>query len=272
MSRFTGKYMIDATTAKEWFEKEDVLFVDARGEEVASEGMVDGAIVLFWTDLCRTEGLLLGSEGWGDLFDAKTYEEKLGALGLDLEKKIVIYADANKGFGEDGWVLWMLRACGFQHLYLVDGGYEALKNEGILTTTNLKKHAPIKLSLAMSSNGRIRTDELLRRKHEVQLVDVREVDEFGGEVKFGEKRGGHIPGAINIPLSQFFQENGLLKDKETIKALFVEKGIDSNKTVVPYCTGGIRSAFASLLLDMCGFENVRNYEGSYYCWCAQIEA
>ncbi|AMP20094.1 hypothetical protein AZF37_01890 [endosymbiont 'TC1' of Trimyema compressum] len=103
---------------------------------------------------------------------------------------------------------------------------------------------------------------------EVQIIDTREKDEYDGAVKYGEKIGGHIPEAINIPFSTLFNDNGTLKSNSDIETILTEAGITKDKKVVSYCTAGIRSAYMTIVLEMLGYSDSLNYDDSFYSWAA----
>ena len=90
--------------------------------------------------------------------------------------------------------------------------------------------------------------------------------EYEGATLYGEAQGGRLPGAINIPYTELFQEDGTLKSNEEITLMYEENGIKKDDQVVTYCTGGIRSAYAQLVLEMCGYENTYNYCQSFWRW------
>jgi sulfur dioxygenase len=82
---------------------------------------------------------------------------------------------------------------------------------------------------------------------EVQIVDVREPDEFVGAL-------GHIPGARLVPLGRL---------AEGIEALA------KDRPVVTVCRSGTRSAQASVLLRKAGYDRVANLAGGMLRWRSQ---
>jgi thiosulfate/3-mercaptopyruvate sulfurtransferase len=102
----------------------------------------------------------------------------------------------------------------------------------------------------------------------VAVLDVREPDEFAGARKYGESRGGHIPGAVNVPRKSFFTESGTLLPKAGVERLLSERGVPPGKPIVVYCTGGVRSGFAFVALKSAGLKAVANYDGSFWEWAA----
>jgi thiosulfate/3-mercaptopyruvate sulfurtransferase len=114
----------------------------------------------------------------------------------------------------------------------------------------------------------------LYQKPNVRLVDVRGPKEFTGEVLAPPEyptehaqRGGHIPGAVNIPWSQAVREDGTFKSPDELKKLYEDKGIVATRDIVTYCRIGERSSFTWFVLKyLLGYPNVRNYDGSWTEW------
>jgi thiosulfate/3-mercaptopyruvate sulfurtransferase len=114
----------------------------------------------------------------------------------------------------------------------------------------------------------------LYQKPNVRLVDVRGPKEFTGEVLAPPEyptehaqRGGHIPGAVNIPWSQAVREDGTFKSVQELRKLYEDKGITANRDIVTYCRIGERSSFSWFVLKyLLGYPNVRNYDGSWTEW------
>jgi thiosulfate/3-mercaptopyruvate sulfurtransferase len=112
------------------------------------------------------------------------------------------------------------------------------------------------------------------------MVDVRSPGEYSGELlapanlpQEGAQRGGHIPGAANIPWSQAVQADGTFKSADELRALYSGKGVTAEKEVVAYCRIGERSSHTWYVLHfLLGYPNVRNYDGSWTEWGSLIGA
>ncbi|HEY4385947.1 MAG TPA: rhodanese-like domain-containing protein, partial [Ktedonobacteraceae bacterium] len=112
------------------------------------------------------------------------------------------------------------------------------------------------------------------------LIDVRSPGEFSGELlapanlpQEGAQRGGHIPGAQNVPWATAVQEDGTFKSAEDLRNLYASKGVTEDKNVVAYCRIGERSAHTWFVLtQLLGYDNVRNYDGSWTEWGSLIGA
>lgn len=270
---FKGKYIVDAEYVKNNLKNDKIIFVDARGEKVAkSKGTLEGAVVMDWQSIADVANKKPGEEGWGHILNPEELGKKLSEFGLDKQKEIVLISTANAGWGEDGRILWELKAAGYTNLKMVDGGFEALKKAGVKVDSDISQvvKADVKVEKIDYKNS-INTKELTKDKDQYKIVDAREKVEYDGATKYGEAKGGHLPGAINIPYTSLYNENGMLKSNAEIEKIFKEHGLEKTDKIVTYCTGGIRSAFMQLMMEMTGYENVKNYEGSYYNWSAVNE-
>ncbi len=108
----------------------------------------------------------------------------------------------------------------------------------------------------------------------IALVDVRSPQEYSGELmappgyeQEGASRGGHIPGAQSIPWAQAVRDDGTFKGAEELRQLYAGKGVTPDKEVRAYCRIGERSAHTWFVLrELLGYENVKNYDGSWTEW------
>ena len=266
-SDFSGKFIISAKEAEKKLNKEEVLFVDARGEDAARKGTIEGAVVTDWTNLSACQGGKAGDEGWGLVPEPSDLTVRLQALGIDKEKEIIVLGEPENGWGEDGRVLWELREAGCENVKIVDGGITAMKDIGVDVKADIK--APEKSDIEVTELDQshdIMTEELQKNYGEYTIVDTRTPKEYDGAVLYDEAQGGRLPGAVNIPYTELFQSDGTLKDNDSITKMFEEKGIKKDDKVVTYCTGGIRSAYVQLVLEMCGYEYTYNYGQSFWRW------
>jgi len=115
-------------------------------------------------------------------------------------------------------------------------------------------------------------------RSDITLVDVRSPAEYSGELlapanlpQEGAQRGGHIPGAANIPWSQAVREDGTFKSADELRSLYEGKGVTANKEVIAYCRIGERSSHTWFVLHyLLGYPEVRNYDGSWTEWGSLI--
>lgn len=271
-SKFTGKYIVDANYVKEHYRDDNVILLDARGEEAAKKGTIEGAITTKWQNLSNIENAKKGDYDWGLILDPESLSKKLGELGLSKDKEIIMFAEGPKGWGEDGRILWTLRAAGYENIKMVDGGLRALQDVGLPKSKDVRKLEPVEVKIdKLDYEHVINTKELEDSYKDYVIVDVREDKEFNGEVLYGEAKGGRLPGAIQVRFTDLFDSDGYLKSKEEVAELFENANIKKTDKVITYCTSGIRSAYSQLILEMLDYEVTKNYEGSYNTWCVHNE-
>ena len=264
---FSGDLIISAEEAASKMGDDQVIFVDCTGEM----GSVEGAVSVTWQDpsTCSAEYGHESDEGWGKIPEPADLAQRLGKLGLDKEKQIILLAHTTTGWGEDGRIAWTLRAAGYQDVKLVDGGIDALVAAGAKTTLlGAATPTPCTVEIdTLDTTHVIGTDELQKNFADYTIVDVRATEEYEGATYYGEKKGGHIPGAIHVGYLDLFKNDGTLKSNDEITAMFEGAGVSKNDKVVAYCTGGIRSAYVQMVLEMCGYQTTMNYDQSFWRWC-----
>ncbi len=262
---FEGEFMVSPEYVKN--NMEDIILVDARGDEVAKKGTIKGAVPIMWQYLATCDTGKAGDKMWGCILDTETLSQRLGEKGIDQEEEIVLFASAQNGWGDDGRIAWELMAAGYENVKIVDGTYEMLEAAGLETEKGGTELEPVEVNVeAIDETHVINTEELKSVYDDVKIVDVRADEEYEGETLYGEANGGHLPGAIHIRFTDLFEENGNLKSNDDIQAIFDEAGLEKDDAIVTYCTAGIRSAYMQLIMEQMGYENTKNYDESFYRW------
>lgn len=261
---YSGEYLTSLESFKTSMSNENTVILDARGEEAYAKGHIKGAIPVAWQSFTNQEGKS-GDKDWGTVLPKEELAKKLSEIGVNKDKTVFVYG-SKEGWGEDGRIVWMLRMAGIKATML-NGGlelWESENNEIVKDTTEPTSSETTIESLDQSMN--ITTDELKKDYDRLTIVDVRAKEEYDGATKYGETRGGHLPKAQNINFSEVYNEDGTIKKIDELKKLFEKKGLKTDSTIVTYCTAGIRSAHLALVLKEAGYENVKNYDASYYEW------
>lgn len=232
------------------------------------QGHIQGAIAWNW----QTE---LQDAIRRDLAEPRAFEELLGRAGISPETKIVLYGDNNNWFA--AWALWQLKYYGHNDAVIMNGGRKKWLEEKRPLTTDATKY-PATAYKTKAPNAAIRAKrndvfDILDKRSTAQLVDVRSGDEFTGKIiappgmTETAQRGGHIPGAANIPWAQAVNEDGTFKSADALKQLYGAKGIAGDREVIAYCRIGERSSHTWFVLKyLLGFDKVRNYDGSWTEW------
>lgn len=232
------------------------------------------------------QGHIPGALGWNwqtelqdvvrrDLIDKRGFEQLLGRSGIANDATVVVYGDNNNWFA--AWAFWQLNYYGHKEVRIMNGGRKKWLEEKRPLSTDIPRPQPTSYRAKDPDNAiRARRDEIfaaLDRRSRAKLVDVRSVDEFTGKViappgmSETAQRGGHIPGAANIPWAQAVNEDGTFKSAEALKQLYGSKGITGDQEVIAYCRIGERSSHTWFVLKyLLGYPQVRNYDGSWTEW------
>ena len=261
----------------------------------AAEHRNDPKIRLVEVDVDTTaydQGHIPGAVGWNwqtqlqdnvrrDLIQKSALEELLGKSGISNDTAILLYGDNNNWFA--AYAFWQLKYYGHKDVRLIDGGRKKWVAEKRPLTTDVPKITPVSYH-AEEPDESIRAYKeqvfaILDKSSGAALVDVRSVDEFTGKVlappgmSETAQRGGHIPGAANIPWSQAANEDGTFKSADALKQLYEGKGVDGRGEVISYCRIGERSAHTWFALKyLVGCEDVKNYDGSSTEWGNLVSA
>ena len=271
---FEGEYMIAAEYVKEHISDENVLILDCRGEKHTKKETIEGAIGITWQDICTCDESYgkAGDEEWGKIPEASELAEKLGDFGITKDKEIITVGYTTDGWGDDARVAWELIAAGYENVKIVDGGYTALKKAEVPTQQGGSEPVAADVTIdTIDMTHVIGTEELAENYDDYTILDVRTQKEYDGATKYNEAKGGHLPGAIFFPYTEMFNSDDTLKANEDIIAMLEEVGVNKDDKIVAYCTGGIRSAYTQLVLEMCGYKNTWNYDQSYWRWCVVNE-
>lgn len=263
----SNDYLVNVQWLNENLNTNNLLLLDARGPESFEQGHIPGAIPVKWQQFAKMDGAP-GDTDWGTVLNAPELSAKLSELGIDQNKTIIVYADPN-GWGEDGRIVWMLRMAGLTNSKMLSGGWPAWNDAKFEVSKDATTPVASNFQVAsLDLDSLATTDWLSTNLDNVVILDTRNAKEFEGATDFGEKRGGHIPGAINIPFKDFFNNDGTIKTATEVEDIMKAKQIDKNSEIVTYCTAGIRSAHMTMILEMAGYQNVKNYDASIYEWAA----
>ena len=208
-------------------------------------------------------------------------EELLSNAGVSNDTTIVLYGDNNNWFA--AWALWILKYYGHKDVRLLDGGrVKWLADKRAVTTEVLSYDRTVYLTQPPNAEIRALRDQILAElgSKDISLIDVRSPGEYSGELlapahlpQEGAQRGGHIPGAANIPWSMAVRDDGTFKSAEELRSLYESKGVTADKEVIAYCRIGERSSHTWYALHyLLGYTHVRNYDGSWTEWGSLIEA
>ena len=261
-------FMVDADWLSQNLGKEDVVILDARNDKDYKKGHIPGAVNVAWQAFANMNGKP-GDKGWGVVLDHKALGDQFAAVGVAADKTVIVYADTLNGWGEDGRFVWMLKMAGIEKAKFLNGGIGYWEAKGYEVTKEEPTVQPGNLVVAGLDQDLIAdTDWVKENLGTAKILDSRSKGEYAGAVKFGEARGGHLPGAILVPYEALLNADATLKSQEELEVLFSNAGLKKDDEIVTYCTAGIRSAHLTVALRMAGYEKARNYDESFYTWAA----
>jgi thiosulfate/3-mercaptopyruvate sulfurtransferase len=240
-----------------------VTILDARPASDYRRGHLPGAIRIDWTDF---------REGWGRTGklaqDLERVARRLADLGVDSRRPAVVYGNARQGWGEEGRIVWMLAYLGHPRVQLLDGGWAAwMEAKGRVSVADERPLAG-RFRAAPVAALRANAADVERTLRDGGVVlDVRSNEEWRGATPYHEARGGHIPGAVHVEWKDLLDPRGGI-DPAAARARLLAAGIKPSDRVITYCTGGVRSAEAWVILRALGYAEVRNYDGSWFEWSA----
>jgi thiosulfate/3-mercaptopyruvate sulfurtransferase len=243
---------------------------DVRGEEDFRKGHIPGALNL------DDAQLVLRDSKTEDWLPVDTLAKLLGDAGIDASREIVVYgakAGTHPYFAQQ-----TLRWLGVERASVFHGGFDDWKAAGKLVSTEPARAAAVTFVPKLSAARVVDTRDVVARlgRADVQLVDARTRKEFDGD-DIRALRGGHIPGAVNIPYEtnwldpdtprklqrrQVANKDGMtLKAEADLRALYA--GLDPAKETIVYCQSGVRASQTATVLESLGFTNVKLYDGSW---------
>lgn len=211
-----------------------------------------------------------------DYIGKAQFEELASRIGITPQTTVVFYGDKSNWWAT--YAFWVFQLFGHTRAKIMNGGRQKWIAEARPLTRDIPQYAPTHYHAPERDDTRERAfrDEVLAYIQEQgQLVDVRSPAEFTGErlhmegyPQEGTLRGGHIPGATNIPWGMATQVDGTFKNAADLCALYIgERALNPDKEVITYCRIGERSSHTWFVLKyLLGFDNVRNYDGSWTEW------
>jgi thiosulfate/3-mercaptopyruvate sulfurtransferase len=236
--------------------------------DLYEEGHIPGAIKLHWKED-------LQDPVERDLVEKDEFERLLGSRGVGNDTTLVLYGDRNNWFA--AYAYWYLKIYGHEDVRILDGGRQKWIDEGRDFTTE----TPVRAQAMYTAKER---DESIRARRDFvlgtlggaaeALVDVRSPQEYSGELvappgyeQEGAQRAGHIPTAQSIPWASAVNDDGTFRTAVELRSLYGAKGVTDDKQVIAYCRIGERSAHTWFVLrELLGYENVKNYDGSWTEW------
>ncbi len=210
-----------------------------------------------------------------DYINKHGFEALMSSRGIANDSTVVFYGDKNNWWAT--YAFWVFKLFGHERCMIMNGGRQKWLAENRPVTKDVPNFRPTHYLAKERDDKTIRAfrDQVMKHVSAGNpLVDVRSPQEFSGELlhmpsypQEGALRGGHIPGARNIPWSKAVREDGTFKSPEELKDLYQSQGITPDKNIIAYCRIGERSSHTWFVLQyLLGYPQVRNYDGSWTEW------
>jgi thiosulfate/3-mercaptopyruvate sulfurtransferase len=235
-----------------------------------SSGHVPGAVHVDWT-------ADLNDQLRRDYITREGFERLMSRIGATPDTTVVFYGDKNNWWA--CYAFWVFQLFGHTKARVMDGGRIKWEKEKRQLTRDVPQYSATKYKAPERSDAKHRAfrDEVLAHmESRGQLVDVRSPEEYAGTRMHmpdypneGAVRGGHIPGAKSVPWARAINpENGTFKTADELRKIYCdEKQLSPSQATIAYCRIGERSSHTWFALKyLLGFDNVRNYDGSWTEW------
>ena len=232
-------------------------------------GHVPGAVEIDWAadlnDPLRRD--YLDHDGFAGLMSSK---------GISNDTTVVLYGDRSNWWA--CYALWIFQLFGHTNAKIMDGGRMKWEAEGRELTREVPDAGSADYSAPERDDSQIRAfrdDVLAHIDISGKMIDVRSPEEYRGErlhmpdyPNEGAVRGGHVPGAANVPWATAANEDGTFKDAAALRDIYEgNAGLASDDDVIVYCRIGERSSHTwFVLINLLGYDSVKNYDGSWTEW------
>ncbi len=233
-------------------------------------GHVPGAVEIDWTRDLNDPTIR-------DYLQAEKFAELMRRCGIGPKTTVVFYGDKNNWWA--CYAFWIFQLFGHRRARVMDGGRLKWEKEGRPLTREVPQVPPAEYPTPNRSDRKIRAfrDQVMKHVQAGRpLIDVRSPEEYTGQrlhmpdyPNEGALRGGHIPGAKNVPWARAVNaEDGTFKSAEALRAIYAgEAGLKPDDDVIAYCRIGERSSHTWFVLGyLLGMKKVRNYDGSWTEW------
>jgi thiosulfate/3-mercaptopyruvate sulfurtransferase len=233
-------------------------------------GHVAGAVLFDWKQD-------INDPVFRNVLGKQACEDLLQRAGVNNDITLVLYGDFNNWFA--AFAFWVFKYYGFKDVRIMNGGRKKWLEEDKEISRDIPNYSKGDFRASNpDTNIRIFLNEVkqaLDARDKIKMVDVRSPKEFTGEILAPPEyptehaqRGGHIPGAENIPWAQAVNDkDGTFKSADELKKLYESKGITQDKEIIAYCRIGERSSHTWFVLKyLLGYPDVRNYDGSWTEW------
>ncbi|GAA2168255.1 MULTISPECIES: sulfurtransferase [Glycomyces] len=257
--------LVTADWAEENLDTPGVVFVEVDEDASAYDyGHIKGAVKIDWKDD-------LQDPIRRDFVNQEQFSQLLSERGISNDDTVVLYGGNNNWFA--AYAYWYFKLYGHEDVKLLDGGRKKWELDARDVTAEVVKREPTNyVAKPLNWDLRAKRDEVEAAIGVKNLIDVRSPDEYAGRLlapahlpQEQSQRAGHIPTALSVPWSKAANEDGTFKSEAELRELYVgDAGLDESKSTIAYCRIGERSSHTWFALrELLGYEDVKNYDGSW---------
>jgi len=251
-----GGEIISSIEATDLFDDENIVIIDAQKSASYNKEHIKNSVNISRADIVVNEPVL------SMLAPKEQIEEVLSRNGISNESKILIYDSNNNMDSARLW--WTLKVYGHDYVKVISGGLIALKEAGADTSKDLPDIIETEYIVKEKSNGMIaEINEVMGQVEEQNMdtviIDVRSMEEYNS---------GAVPGSVLIDYAGNNYSDGTYRSIQNIKIIYLENGINPDKTAIIYCKTSIRGAQTLLALYNAGYRNLKLYDGGWSEWSA----
>ncbi|MGH1460601.1 MAG: sulfurtransferase [Neptuniibacter sp.] len=255
--------VLEATELKQQMDNPDLLIIDLSSEDNYLKGHIPGAISL------PPGRLLSGNPPIPNKLPSPDQLKKLCLdIGLNNRSQVIAYDDQMGPWA--GRLIWTLNILGHDNCSVLNGQLAAWVQQGheLETTPNIPKPSAFEISLNTDLVADVEYIKSQINNDKTSIWDARGPAEYSGEKVINAKKGGHIPGALNIEWTDCLisTEDTRLKPADELLAMLEEKGITQDNSIITHCQTHRRSGLTYLVAKYLGFKNIRCYDGSWFEW------
>lgn len=238
---------------------EEADYRGAEAEYLANH--IPGAVYVDWT----RDIVDLDDPVPAQIAGPEAFAEAMAARGIGDSTHVVAVDHTGGQFATRLW--WALKYYGHDRVSVLQGGWNRWVDEDRPTEEGPVNPPWAVFTPRVRPELRLTAEQLVEKLKApgFQLFDARGNDQYTGARKRGS-RGGHIPGAVNLPRELFFAEGGGFKSVDEIRARIEEKGVRADQPVAAYCNGGVAATVVLFNLARLGFTDLANYDGSWNEW------
>lgn len=259
-------HLIEAAEAFDIRNRQHIKFVDFRKDKAFSEGHIEGAVQIWRTDIEDAsypyKGMMASQE---------QLEALLGGAGIHTNDTIIIYDD--RGLCNAARLWWVLQNHDHNQVLLMEGGLDAWQMAGgkAVTSPTNTQAADFHLSDSPSMKFLVAKEDVQEAIADgVLIVDTRTSDEFSGKrLKDGASKAGRIPTSLHLDWAAAIDYEGdqRIRPESELNTIFSRLEIEKDERVILYCHSGVRSAHTTFVMtQLLGYNNVKNYDGSWNEW------